>query len=98
MDHRNHDRHLGESTHRPQRSEAVLSKSSASDVSQAPASATKAGQTVWTCPMHPEIRRNAPGHCPICGMSLEPLLPGAEDNTELKDMSKRFWIAASLWS
>ncbi|WP_285887424.1 copper-transporting P-type ATPase [Hydrogenophaga intermedia] len=58
---------------------------------QAPASATDA--TVYTCPMHPEIRRNAPGSCPICGMSLEPLIPELEgdDNAELRDFERRFW-------
>lgn len=54
------------------------------------------GQTIWVCPMHPEIRRNEPGHCPICGMALEPFMPGAEENAELKDMSRRFWISAVL--
>ena len=34
--------------------------------------------TIWTCPMHPEIRRNGPGQCPICGMALEPLEPGGD--------------------
>ncbi len=54
--------------------------------------------TVWTCPMHPQIRRPEPGHCPICGMALEPAEPGLEDgaNPELTDMSRRFWISAIL--
>jgi Cu+-exporting ATPase len=54
--------------------------------------------TVWTCPMHPQIRRDAPGSCPICGMALEPLEPTAEEqvNPELIDMSRRFWISAAL--
>jgi Cu+-exporting ATPase len=48
---------------------------------------------IYTCPMHPEIRRPAPGHCPICGMALEPLMPGLtdDDNPELRDFSRRFW-------
>jgi Cu+-exporting ATPase len=51
--------------------------------------------TIFTCPMHPEIRQVGPGHCPICGMSLEPLASsGEEDTTELKDMTKRLWFAA----
>ncbi len=43
--------------------------------------------------MHPEIRQMGPGDCPICGMSLEPLIPelDEEENPELKDFSKRFW-------
>ncbi|HEY5624222.1 MAG TPA: heavy metal translocating P-type ATPase [Gammaproteobacteria bacterium] len=54
--------------------------------------------TIWTCPMHPEIRRNEPGSCPICGMALEPLTPLADDgeNAELTDMQRRFWISAAL--
>jgi Cu+-exporting ATPase len=54
--------------------------------------------TVWTCPMHPQIRRDAPGNCPICGMALEPLEPTAEEqaNPELIDMSRRFWVSAAL--
>jgi P-type Cu+ transporter len=53
---------------------------------------------IWTCPMHPEIRRNGPGSCPICGMALEPLEPTAEEgpNPELVDMSRRFWVSAAL--
>ncbi|HEX6218160.1 MAG TPA: copper-translocating P-type ATPase [Sphingomicrobium sp.] len=54
--------------------------------------------TIWTCPMHPEIRRDGPGQCPICGMALEPLEPSLEDgpNPELIDMSRRFWVSAVL--
>jgi Cu+-exporting ATPase len=52
----------------------------------------------WTCPMHPEIVRDAPGACPICGMALEPRHPTLDEgpNPELADMSRRFWIAAAL--
>ena len=53
--------------------------------------------TEWVCPMHPQIVRDQPGSCPICGMALEPKTVGAEDeNPELRDMSHRFWFAASL--
>ena len=54
--------------------------------------------TIWTCPMHPEIRRDAPGSCPICGMALEPLEPTVDEgpNPELIDMSRRFWVSALL--
>ncbi|NQU37152.1 MAG: heavy metal translocating P-type ATPase, partial [Actinobacteria bacterium] len=46
----------------------------------------------WTCPMHPEILRDEPGSCPICGMALEPLEIGEHDeNPELADMLRRFW-------
>lgn len=52
----------------------------------------------WTCPMHPEIVRESPGSCPICGMALEPMTPsaGAGPNPELIDMTRRFWIGAAL--
>lgn len=52
----------------------------------------------YTCPMHPEIIRNAPGNCPICGMALEPKTISIENvqNSELIDMSRRFWISLIL--
>jgi Cu+-exporting ATPase len=52
----------------------------------------------WTCPMHPEIIRDGPGSCPICGMALEPMLPQESSalNPELKDMTRRFWIGLAL--
>jgi Cu+-exporting ATPase len=52
----------------------------------------------WTCPMHPEIRRDGPGDCPICGMALEPVMPAAETdpNPELIDFTRRMWISAAL--
>ena len=54
--------------------------------------------TIYTCPMHPQIRRDAPGNCPICGMTLEPLVVAAEagPNEELIDMTRRLWIGAVL--
>jgi Cu+-exporting ATPase len=54
--------------------------------------------TVYTCPMHPQIRRSAPGNCPICGMTLEPLNPtaGEEESGELRDLKRRFWIGTLL--
>jgi Cu+-exporting ATPase len=53
---------------------------------------------IWTCPMHPQIRRDGPGQCPICGMALEPLEPSLDEgpNPELIDMSRRFWTSALL--
>ena len=55
---------------------------------------------LYTCPMHPEIRRTGPGSCPICGMALEPLTATAESgpNPELVDMRRRFWIGFALTS
>ena len=53
--------------------------------------------TRYTCPMHPEIIRDKPGDCPICGMALEPLVSETEEeNTELRNMSRRFWISTAL--
>ncbi|MFA5257935.1 MAG: heavy metal translocating P-type ATPase, partial [Opitutales bacterium] len=56
------------------------------------------GEAVYTCPMHPEVRRDHPGDCPKCGMALEPVTAGADDgeNAELRDMTRRFLIGASL--
>lgn len=54
--------------------------------------------TKYTCPMHPEVVRDGPGTCPKCGMALEPMVPqlGDEDDPELRDMTRRFVIAAVL--
>jgi len=54
--------------------------------------------TLYTCPMHPEIVRDGPGSCPICGMALEPLVPTGDDapSHELVDMTRRFWICLAL--
>ena len=52
----------------------------------------------YTCPMHPQIVRDAPGNCPICGMALEPrtVSLAEEENHELRDMRRRFWLSAAL--
>ena len=69
---------------------------------QAPASAAPPPQeapagTTYTCPMHPEIRQDHPGNCPICGMSLEAVIPlDEEDNSELIDFQHRFWWTLPL--
>src|SRR5690606_33303495 len=54
--------------------------------------------TVYTCPMHPEVRQIGPGACPICGMALEPEVVTADTgpNPELADMRRRLWIGAAL--
>ncbi len=58
------------------------------------------GNTIYTCPMHPEVQQDHPGDCPKCGMALEPKTVTAgtddEENAELRDMTKRFWIGAAL--
>ena len=63
----------------------------------APAAPLPVG-TVYTCPMHPEIRQPHPGNCPKCGMTLEPVMPEAEeqDNPELADFQRRFWTTLPL--
>jgi len=49
----------------------------------------------YTCPMHPEIIRDAPGTCPICGMALEPMVPSDEPSEELADFTRRMWVSAA---
>jgi P-type Cu+ transporter len=57
-----------------------------------------APRTEYTCPMHPQIVRSEPGSCPICGMALEPrtVTAAAEENPELRDMTRRFWVGVAL--
>lgn len=54
--------------------------------------------SIYTCPMHPEVRQNGPGTCPKCGMALEPLLPTAEpdDGSDVRDLATRFWSLVVL--
>jgi Cu+-exporting ATPase len=77
------------------------------DTAAAAATTTPAGlpadggptRSEWTCPMHPEVVRDAPGSCPICGMALEPrtaTAEGGEENPELRDMTRRFWVSLAL--
>ena len=65
---------------------------------QEPAPAAAPEGTIYTCPMHPEIRQPAPGNCPVCGMALEPVLPALdeEENPELVDFRRRFWWTLPL--
>ena len=62
-----------------------------------PASMATPG-AIWTCPMHPQIRQQGPGSCPICGMALEPKEPSRDDepNPELVDFTRRLWVAGGL--
>ncbi|ANN96364.1 TPA: copper-translocating P-type ATPase [Legionella pneumophila] len=62
------------------------------------ASSKMEGPIVYTCPMHPEIRQSAPGHCPLCGMALEPETVTVSEvvSPEYLDMRRRFWIALML--
>ncbi len=54
--------------------------------------------TIYTCPMHPQVRQVGPGSCPICGMALEPDVVSAQSgpNPELADMTRRLWIGIAL--
>jgi len=63
----------------------------------APPPATSVG-TIYTCPMHPQIRQAGPGSCPICGMALEPVsaVAGTGPSAELIDMTRRFWLGLAL--
>jgi P-type Cu2+ transporter len=64
-------------------------------VSSPPRTTTE--NTLFTCPMHPEIQQQGPGNCPICGMALEPMDATAQaDDSELRDMTRRFWISLAL--
>jgi Cu+-exporting ATPase len=83
MDHASHTHHHGHA---------------APHGAPAAAPAPQPAGTIYTCPMHPEIRQDHPGHCPKCGMALEPLLPAldADENPELRDFQRRFWWTLPL--
>jgi Cu+-exporting ATPase len=68
------------------------------DPAPAPAASPSSTAGIYTCPMHPEILRDGPGSCPICGMALEPrtVVAGEEENPELRDMRRRFRVGAVL--
>lgn len=68
------------------------------DVTAKPVAAPSSVATIYTCPMHPEIRQDHPGSCPKCGMTLEPVMPALEDgdNPELRGFQHRFWWTLPL--
>jgi len=76
-----------------------LDKRHPSKASEArPAAKGDQAEVEYTCPMHPEVRQMGPGHCPICGMALEPVVATEGDgaSAELRDMTRRLWIGAVL--
>ena len=80
-------------------SSGCRTKFAADPASSMPAAAEPVPEgTIYTCPMHPEIRQVGPGSCPICGMALEPDIVTADSgsNPELIDMTRRFWVALAL--
>ena len=94
-----------EPSHRPHRAileNEVGAKGKTAPLEPQPTDAEGAGappaSTTYTCPMHPEIVRDRPGNCPICGMALEPRAVVAEQEVspELRDMTRRFWISVAL--
>ena len=92
--HSLHDKHSAnghsQASAHPQVTEAV--RNDAALIAAAPQS-----QAQYTCPMHPEILRDAPGSCPICGMALIPIAgTGEGDDSELRNLTHRFWIGAAL--
>ena len=70
----------------------------AQPVAVSPSEQAAVAGTIYTCPMHAEVRQNHPGNCPKCGMTLEPLLPelDSDDNPELRDFQHRFWWTLPL--
>ena len=62
-----------------------------------PSTAPAAANVAYTCPMHPEVLRDAPGDCPLCGMALVPIAgTGESDDSELRDLKRRLWIGTAL--
>jgi len=68
------------------------------DAAQPTVRSTSEAQDEYTCPMHPQVRQIGPGNCPICGMTLEPVLAteAIGGSPELHDMTRRFWVATAL--
>jgi Cu+-exporting ATPase len=81
-----------------QGAEAPLSNQSRQEIAPSLTLASQPRGIEYTCPMHPEILRNGPGSCPICGMALEPRTISLEEkeNPELIDMTRRFWVSVAL--
>ena len=97
-DHAGHQHHPDAASRQPSHQPAMRDGPAAAPVPAVQSPVDQAGATIYTCPMHPEIRQNQPGNCPKCGMTLEPLLPAleAEENPELADFQRRFWWTLPL--
>lgn len=91
-----HQQHHSESKHDGATAKSCCSTAPNSKSQPASAVPMPAG-TIYTCPMHPEIRQVGPGNCPKCGMALEPELPSEHvDDSELRSVRRKFWIALAL--
>ncbi|WBJ98608.1 copper-transporting P-type ATPase [Methylocystis parvus] len=92
----NHERHRHPGHHQERQHAPVSESPDRAGLSQPGGPAAEGA--VYTCPMHPQIRRAGPGNCPICGMALEPLVTSAAEapSAELIDMTRRFWIGLAL--
>jgi len=96
--HHAHSTPSGSPAHAPAIHALVDGMAEQSSTTRPPPAGPGAAAKTYTCPMHPEIIRSAPGNCPICGMALEPVLGAVaeEANPELVDMTRRFWVAVLL--
>ena len=93
-DHADHASHTGHTGHAGHASHASQPDHAGHTGQAGIAAQAVPPGTIYTCPMHPEIRQDHPGNCPKCGMTLEPLLPAlddGDDNPELRDFQRRFW-------
>ncbi len=99
MSHEHHHHHSGHGSqheHQGHQHAQVADAPNRAELKQ-PARPAPEG-VIYTCPMHPQIRQIGPGNCPICGMTLEPLVTMAEEppSAELADMTRRFWVGLAL--
>ncbi len=96
MNQHQHNHHHAFDQH--QQTEAVAGRVAGTASASTVPPATVVSGAVYTCPMHPQIRLFAPGNCPICGMTLEPVMPTLDDdeNPELADFRRRFWWTLPL--
>jgi Cu+-exporting ATPase len=96
--HGGHSGHVHRHDHASAGTDRDPGRYHAPEAGQASTAPEPAPGTEYTCPMHPEVRQIGPGACPKCGMTLEPVMPGLEDedNPELADFRRRFWWTLPL--